>query len=212
MKLTSESFAHLGPIQSEFAFGKRGASEPCVLSDNRSPQLAWSDVPAGTRSFVLMCVDADVPTRGDDVNQAGRTLPRSLPRTDFIHWLMVDIALECRELVAGSCSDGITARGKRAPPGPPRARQGINDYTAWFANDHAMSGDYYGYDGPCPPWNDELIHHYHFRLYALDLPELGVSGRFSAADVERAMHSHVLAQAELTGTYALNPAQAVQPS
>ena len=60
----------------------------------------------------------------------------------------------------------------------PGAKQGINDFTGWFAGDAAMSGDYYGYDGPCPPWNDDLLHHYHFRVYALDVPTLGISGRF----------------------------------
>ena len=35
-----------------------------------------------------------------------------------------------------------------------------------------MFGDYYGYDGPCPPWNDELVHRYVFTLYALDVPRL----------------------------------------
>ena len=34
-----------------------------------------------------------------------------------------------------------------------------------------MFGDYYGYDGPCPPWNDELVHRYVFTLYALDVAQ-----------------------------------------
>jgi Raf kinase inhibitor-like YbhB/YbcL family protein len=69
-----------------------------------------------------------------------------------------------------------------------------------------MAGDYYGYDGPCPPWNDDLVHHYRFRVYALDLPSLGVDGRFTAGDALAAMQGHILAEAELAGTYTLNAA------
>ena len=68
-----------------------------------------------------------------------------------------------------------------------------------------MEGDYYGYDGPCPPWNDSLIHHYVFTVYALDLPSLPLAGRFTGADARRAIEGHVLAQASITGTYTLNP-------
>ena len=52
---------------------------------------------------------------------------------------------------------------------PRGARQGINDYTGWFAGDKDMAGNYFGYDGPCPPWNDEIPHRYVFTLYALDV-------------------------------------------
>jgi phosphatidylethanolamine-binding protein (PEBP) family uncharacterized protein len=41
----------------------------------------------------------------------------------------------------------------------------------WFAGDNDMRGDYYGYDGPCPPWNDEIVHRYVFTLFALDVAE-----------------------------------------
>jgi phosphatidylethanolamine-binding protein (PEBP) family uncharacterized protein len=51
-------------------------------------------------------------------------------------------------------------------------RHGINDYTNWFTSEANMRGDYYGYDGPGPPWNDALVHHYAFTLYALDVPYL----------------------------------------
>jgi phosphatidylethanolamine-binding protein (PEBP) family uncharacterized protein len=48
---------------------------------------------------------------------------------------------------------------------------------------NVAAGDYYGYDGPCPPWNDLRLHHYIFRLYALDVPRLDLQGRFGAAEV-----------------------------
>jgi phosphatidylethanolamine-binding protein (PEBP) family uncharacterized protein len=204
MKLSSRSFADGQRIPAEFAFGKPGADSPCILSDNRNPQLAWSGAPAGTRSFVLMCIDSDVPTRGDDVNQPGRTVPHDLPRTDFVHWLMIDIPRECGELAAGSCSDGIVARGKRDPAGPPGSRQGVNDYTGWFAGNAEMAGSYFGYDGPFPPFNDSLVHHYVFTLYALDCARAPLEGAFGGADARRAIYPHVLGSATFSGTYTLN--------
>ena len=119
---------------------------------------------------------------------------------------MADIAPEVREIAAGSCSDGVTAKGKQQPAGPAGARQGLNDYTGWFAGDAQMGGDYYGYDGPYPPFNDLRMHRYFFRLFALDLATLGLPARFTAGDVERAMQGHVLGEALVYGTYSLNPA------
>lgn len=204
MKLISKNFTDGALIPTEFAFGKTSADSPCILSNNRNPHLAWSDVPENTKSFVLICIDCDVPTRGHDVNQVGRTVSASLPRTDFVHWVMIDIPAACREIISGSCSNGIIPHGKQYPPGPTGSKQGINDYTSWFANDPEMAGDYYGYDGPCPPWNDELIHHYHFRLYALDTSTIGLYGRFTATEVLEKINAAFLAKAELMGTYTLN--------
>lgn len=207
MQIHSDSFANGARIPAEFAFGKPGAAgEPCVLAANRNPQLAWSGAPAATRSFALACIDGDVPSRGDDVNQRGRTVPASLPRVDFAHWLMVDIPANCTAIAAGSCSAGITPHGKSAPGGPVGSRQGRNGYTGWFAGDPEMAGTYLGYDGPCPPWNDARLHHYRFRVYALDVAHLDLPPAFGWDELRAALRSHVLAQAEITGTYSLNPA------
>ena len=97
------------------------------------------------------------------------------------------------------------ARGKAGPDALDGSRQGINDYTGWFASDKDMSGDYFGYDGCCPPWNDEIPHHYVFTLYALDVEKLAVSGTFTGQDVWKAIEGHVLDKAAITGVYSLNP-------
>lgn len=206
MKLHSDSFTHRGAIPAEFAFGRRGdAGEPCVLSSNRNPHLAWDEVPNGTLSFALLCIDPDVPSRPDDVNQPGREVPADLPRVDFVHWVLVDLPASLREIAAGSLSDGVVARGKQAPVGPGDSRQGENDYTGWFTGDAAMAGEYRGYDGPCPPFNDAREHRYFFRLFALDTAALDLPSRFTAGDVFAAMHGHVLAETLIHGTYTLNP-------
>jgi Raf kinase inhibitor-like YbhB/YbcL family protein len=98
----------------------------------------------------------------------------------------------------------VVSRGRkrRAARG---TRQGINEYTDWFKNDDKMRGDYFGYDGPCPPWNDERPHRYVFTLYALDIPRLPVEGAFDKHAVLDAIHGHILAEASITGLYSLNP-------
>ena len=70
-----------------------------------------------------------------------------------------------------------------------------------------MEGDYFGYDGPCPPWNDERLHHYNFTLYATDLAVCPVPDRFTDAEIRQAIDGHVLAEASLTGTDSLNAAR-----
>jgi|SRR5579871_87422 len=160
MRLTSNSFSEGAAIPGEFCFAVIDLANHVALSTNRNPQLAWSDVPEGTKSFALICHDPDVPSKGDDVNQEGREVPASLPRVNFYHWLLWGIPASAREIAAGAQSDGVTARGKSGPETPGGMRHGINSYTGWFAGDPDMKGDYYGYDGPCPPWNDAIVHHY----------------------------------------------------
>ena len=159
----------------------------------------------GEFAFAVLCVDPDVPSRGDDVNQEGRVVPASLPRVDFHHWVLVDLPASITSIARGEYADGVVPHGKPGPAAKHGARHGINDYTGWFAGDPSMAGDWHGYDGPCPPWNDAIVHRYVFTVYALDVPRLGVEGRFGGADALRAMAGRVLAQASVTGRYALNP-------
>jgi hypothetical protein len=210
MKLWSNSFTEGSRIPGEFAFAVIDAAHHVKLSANRNPHLAWSGAPAGTRSFVLICHDYDVPSRGNDVNQEGREVPSSLPRVDFFHWTLVDIPPSMSSIDAGAFSHVVTPRGKAGPAAAHGTRQGINDYTGWFASDHDMQGDYFGYDGPCPPWNDSILHHYVFTLHALDVARLPLEGKFGGADARKAMQNHILAQAQIMGTYTLNPRVAAQ--
>lgn len=205
MKLVSSALIDNMPMPSEYAFCVPDSQQHVSLGPNKNPPLAWEEVPEGTRSFVLMCHDPDVPTKPDDVNQEDRAVPPDLPRTDFYHWVVVDLPASLCRIDEGEFSQKVSPGGKLGPEGPQNSRQGLNNYTDWFANDEEMAGDYYGYDGPCPPWNDSLIHHYIFTLYALDLEHCPVDGRFSGPDVLRAIEGHILAEAKLTGTYSLNP-------
>jgi Raf kinase inhibitor-like YbhB/YbcL family protein len=206
MQLTSNSIKDGEKIPGEYAFCIQDPARHVSLGGNRNPHLAWRDAPAGTQSFAVICHDPDVPSRGDDVNQEGRSVPASLPRVDFFHWVLVDLPAGVTQLAAGELSNGVSPRGKAGPATAHGARQGINDYTGWFASDRDMNGDYYGYDGPCPPWNDELRHRYVFTVFALDVERLPLEGKFTGQQVRDAMQGHVLAQASITGFYTLNPA------
>jgi Raf kinase inhibitor-like YbhB/YbcL family protein len=95
------------------------------------------------------------------------------PQRTWVHWVLYGIPAD---------ASGLPEGGRPLPAG---TREGLNDW-----NRH-------GYGGPCPPVGR---HRYFFKLYALDraLPALS---RPTKAAVEQAMRDHVLAQAELVGTY-----------
>jgi Raf kinase inhibitor-like YbhB/YbcL family protein len=97
------------------------------------------------------------------------------PRTTFVHWVLYNLPAAASGLPEG-------AEPAVLPPG---ARVGANDWRRT------------AYSGPCPPIGR---HRYFFKLYALDavLPETGAA---SKAAVVEAMRGHVLAEAQLVGTY-----------
>ena len=198
MRLHSDSFEHRQPLPAEFALGARDG-----FGGNRNPHLAWDEVPAGTRSFVLLCIDPDVPTDPALVADAATPIQVEHPRGDFVHWVVADIPADVRAIAAGSCSDGMTAKGKPAGHDAGGVR-GLNDYTGWFAGNAELGGDWHGYDGPYPPAHDLREHRYFFRVFALDVASLALPQPFTAADALRAMQGHVLGEAALYGTYSLN--------
>lgn len=205
MKLTSQSLTHNGPIPGRNALAVIDPKTHVSLSANMNPHLAWSGAPEATRSFAVVCVDESAPTSGEHVNKEGQVVPASLKRADFYHWGLCDLSASTHEILEGAQSEGVTARGKHGPETAAQ-RHGLNDYTGWFAGDAEMSGQYFGYDGPCPPWNDELIHRYRFTVYALSCDRAPVEGSFTCADLVAAIGPHVLASATIVGTYTLNPA------
>ncbi|MDX1584125.1 MAG: YbhB/YbcL family Raf kinase inhibitor-like protein [Thermoanaerobaculia bacterium] len=204
MKLHISAFDHGSPIPDEYAMFNIAEEGHVTPGGNRNPEIRWANVPEGTKSLALIVIDTDAPTVGDDVNQEGRTVPEDLPRTDFHHWVLVDIDPGLERIEKGSASDGVTAGGK--PTGETEhGVTGQNDYTGWFSGDEEMGGIYGGYDGPAPPWNDARIHNYTFRLYALDVDSLGLTGSFDAGKALEAMEGHVIATADHVGRYSLNP-------
>lgn len=168
-----------------------------------SPGVAWSSGPVGTLSYALLMSDLDVPVDLALINKAGVVIPRGAPRTRVFHWVLVDMPASVRALPPGVEGDGLVPGGK--PVGPtPHGLRGANVFTTFLAGVPGMAGTYGGYDGPCPPKNDEREHRYTVRVVALDVATLGLSGAFTGQAVERAMAGHVLAEGEAGGTYSLN--------
>ncbi len=206
MLVKIKSFGNGTFIPNKFAFCRlpmEGEEGPVAMSDNINPSITWENVPEGTKSFALLCIDPFVPSVADDVNQLGKVVPKDLPRIDFFHWVICDIPASRRSIDEGEDSSAITPRGKDIGA-KPYGLSGINNYTHWFASDPNMSGNYGGYDGPCPPWNDSIMHEYHFHVFALDVPTLNLSGAFTGQDVQNAMKGHIIDSASAYGIFSLN--------
>jgi hypothetical protein len=130
--------------------------------DDVSPRLAWSGVPEGARSLVLIVDDPDAPD------------PKA-PKMTWVHWVLYDLPVASTGLPAAVAPAAL----------PAGTREGLNDWKRT------------GYGGPCPPIGR---HRYFFKLFALDAT-LGDLRRPTKAQLEQAMAGHVLAHAELVGTY-----------
>lgn len=142
--------------------------------------------------------DSEIPTRytceGDDISPAlswtdvpAGTKSLALivddpdapdpaaPKMTWVHWVLYNVPASASGLPEAVATQSL----------PAGTKEGLNDWKRT------------GYGGPCPPIGR---HRYFHKLYALDvtLPDMG---RPTKADLENAMKGHVLAQAELIGTY-----------
>jgi Raf kinase inhibitor-like YbhB/YbcL family protein len=97
------------------------------------------------------------------------------PKRTFSHWIVYDLPAD-----TASLEEGVSP--KELPHG---TLQGKNDFGS------------VGYRGPCPPIGR---HRYFFKLYALDR-RLGNLGSPTREDLEAKMKGHVIAEAQLMGTY-----------
>lgn len=207
LNVSIEGIAQGQRIAEEFAFGIRTDTEPFTFGANISPAISWSGAPEGTKSYAIIMHDRSVPTIFDDANQEGKTIPADLARMDFMHWVLVDVPATTTGLSKGAESDAVVPKGKPTGASANGVR-GANDFGMFMAANPDMAGDYGGYDGPAPPWNDELMHEYVFTVYALDVESLGLEGVFSGADSLAAMDGHILASGQVVGEYTLNPSLA----
>ena len=185
-----------GPVRGLYAFCIPATPGHATQGPNRSPAISWSKGPANTASYAIIVVDPDVPTDFTNANKEGQVIPADMKRRDWYHWVLVDIPAALTALPEGAEASGTAP----LPPGPTRyGLRGSNDFST-------MGKDVYGgYDGPCPPWNDAVPHHYHFGVYALDVARLDLSGTFTGPNAMKAMQGHVLAKGEVVGVYTLNP-------
>lgn len=204
LNVVIDAWENGGRIPDQYAFCVPDVENHVTLGKNVSPGIRWSGAPEGAVSYALICHDPHVPADMALLNREDVTIPVDASRADFCHWVLVDIPAHITEIEPGSESDAVVPGGKSIGPTEYGIR-GINNYTHWFAEDEQMKGLYGGYDGPCPPWNDELVHEYHFTVYALNVASLGLSGEFGAQEVLSAIEGKVIAQGVFIGTYTLNP-------
>ena len=129
--------------------------------------------------------DVSLPLNWEGVPEASRSLalivddpdapdPRA-PKMVWVHWVLYNIPPDTNSLAEHITSTTL----------PNGAVEGINDWQRP------------GYGGPCPPVGR---HRYFHKLYALDIVLEGLN-RPTKADVEAAMQGHIIAQAELIGTF-----------
>jgi len=169
-----------------------------------SPSVSWSRGPAATRSYALIMTDLDVPKDLSLINKPGVTISADTPRVPFVHWVLVDIPPAITALQRGAEGNGFVPKGK--PIGPtPHGLRGANVYSHFYPANSELAGTRGGYDGPCPPNNDLVPHRYVTRVYALDVPTLGLQGVFFGEDALRAMQGHMLAVGESEARYSAHP-------
>lgn len=196
MELQSHAFSEGEMIPERCAYGRMGEGGKTVAGGNLNPHLAWSGVPEGAKSFVVACLDDDVPTNLDERDRAGE-IPASQPRRRFVHWVQADVSAEVNEFPEGAFRHGMKTPQKFG-------LAGINDYSRGAVPEAGAVGT--GYDGPCPPFFDARRHYYRFQVIALDVARLeGLPKAFTWNDVDERMKGHILATAELVGRYTLNP-------
>ena len=128
MRISSHSFINNKPIPAKYAFCAPDPAKHVTVSKNLNPHLGWQDLPPNAKSLALICHDPDVPSKADDVNKEGRTVPAKLPRVDFFHWVLVDLPPTTVQVREGELSTAVTPRGKPGPESLNCSRQGLNDY------------------------------------------------------------------------------------
>jgi len=110
-----------------------------------------------------MIKDPDVPSVADDVNQEGKTVSKEIPRVDFYHWLLVDVPPSVNRIEEGQVSSEVIP-GVRNPGVIHWVRTASMITRISSPEARELAGTYAGYDGPCPPWNDEIVHRYIFTV------------------------------------------------
>ncbi len=202
-----EGVTHNAPIPAEQAVclptadGKSDAS-----GKNKQPIIRWSSAPEGADSFAIFIMDPDVPADFSDAGKEGKVIAETAKRQDFYHFGVVDIPASATQYPAPTGA---------APYGKAIANDmGMNKYVAQVN----------AYGGPCPPWNDARVHHYHYIVLALakgapvavahPIAHASDAATRTAADEPNIAKNtftrlitgtHVLAKGTVIGTYTLNP-------
>jgi phosphatidylethanolamine-binding protein (PEBP) family uncharacterized protein len=211
LKVRVDSIKSGKMIPTKYSFCMPAAQGHIGPGPDISPSISWTKGPRGTQSYAVFLTDTDSPKeQREKMNKEGMTVPSSAARQTFFHMVLVDIPANVRSLPEGAASTARVPHGKPASEtkiGVP----GLNTFTVIFAANDAMKGKYYGYDGECPAWNDEIDpHHAHFMVYALSVKSLNMPQDFDGPAVIDAMKGKVLAEGKLDALYTTNPVTAAK--
>jgi hypothetical protein len=188
MHVTVEGITPGAPIPEKYALCRPTDDGKSKGGDNVRPTIGWSGAPSDTQSFAVVVTDPDVPADFTDAGKDGKVVKRDAKRQLFYHWALADIPATTHEIPGGPSYE--------APEMGMAASGSLEKYV-----DNPTQ-----YGGPCPPWNDERVHTYHFTVYALDVAQLKLPKDPTAAQVEAAAKKHAKASASVIGTYTLNKA------
>lgn len=137
------------------------------------------------RDFTCDGPDHSPPLEWSGVPETARSLALicddpDAPMGTWSHWVLFNLSPEIKALPQGLAPEKAVTLGTEA-----KAQQGTNDFGR------------VGYGGPCPPRG---VHHYYFRLYALDTV-LNLDSRATRAQMLAGIRKHILAEGRLVGTY-----------
>lgn len=187
MDLTVDGFRQESMIPAKYALCKATPDGKSAPGENLRPDIHWGNVPEKAQSFVFFVYDPDVPADFTDAGKEGKTIPKSAARQTFFHWAVVNIPATARSI----------------PGGKPDAPLAVGTPLPGDLGKYVPDAKQYG--GPCPPWNDMRVHHYHYFLYALDVKTLDPLPA-TAREAFEAVKPHIIADRQVEGTYSLNPA------
>lgn len=188
LTVTVENLSNNKPIPAKNALcipTKDGKSGP---GENKRPTIHWTGVPEGTQSIAVFMMDPDVPADFTDAGIEGKTIAADAPRQDFFHYGVVNIPATATALAGGD-----------AQKSPRFGTQLVNDLGSYIPTPAQFGG-------PCPPWNDARLHHYHFIVLALATPTpLAPQLTAKQAFATLLKSPHLLAKGSVIGSYSLNP-------
>lgn len=201
LQVTVRGFESGDAIPEKFARCVARSDNKSADGDNISPEISWNPGPEGTQSYAIIVVDRDALQKIDDRNVEGKKIVDYVPRQNFYHWMLVNIPANIYSIPE---KDG---RNKNY------GDQLVNDFLKLTNTKPTAQNKlkFTGYDGPCPPWNDERVHNYHFKVYALST-RFNIGEENQGDDIVRKIAPYVLATGEVVGTYTLNPDYLPKPA
>lgn len=184
--VTSEAIAHAGaPIPKKFAACIPTSEGKSTKGENLRPTISWEGGgEEEVKSYAIVVSDPDVPADLSIADQEELLIAEDMPRQTFYHWVQFNITPATRSVPGGD-----------KPPG--FGRSAANDVNA---------GSYkLGYGGPCPPWNDAMVHHYHFTVHGLSTARLPLSEGVSAKEAVGLIEKYSITRGEMVGIFTNNP-------